>query len=89
MLTFLYHEQYSFQIQRYRNNKSKEIQISELQNYNLQIYRKNCSNAEIQNTKLKKYNLHKCKNTKDRIAEIQGTIELWMTFKLWVTFHYG
>ena len=73
MLPFLYHEKYSFQITD-TNNKNKEIQISELQKYNLQIYRNtNDSNTVIQNSKLKKYDLQKCKNTKDRVTEIQVT----------------
>ena len=47
MLSFLYHEKYSFQIYRNTNNKNKEIQILELQKYNLQIYR----NTNYRNTK--------------------------------------
>ena len=59
------------------------MQISQNTNY---------SNTEIQNAKLKKYNLQKCRNTNDRITEIQVTFEirvsfeLWMTFELWVSF---
>ena len=72
MLSFLYHEKYSFQICRNTNNKNIEIQITDLQKYNLQIYRNTYySNTEIQIIKLKKYNLQKCRNTNDRITEIQ------------------
>ena len=57
------------------------MKITEIQKYNLQIYRyTNYSNIEIKNTKLKNYNLQKGRNTNDKITEIQVIFELWVTF---------
>ena len=54
---------------------NKEIQISELQKCNLQIYTNTSYiNTEIQNTNLKKYNLQKCSNMNDMTTETQGTL---------------
>ena len=62
MLSFLYHEKYSFQIYRNTSNKNKEIQVFEFQKYNLEIYRnKNYRNKKILNRR----------NTTCRSAEIQ------------------
>ena len=84
MLPFLYHDKYSFQIYRNTNNKNEEIQISELQIYNLQI----CRNIYYSTTEIP--NL---RNTTCRSAEIQTifteillTFEFWVTFELWVDF---
>ena len=57
--------------------KNKEIQISELQKYNLQINRNtNYSNTDIQNTGSQKY----------RWLELWVTFGLCVTFALWMTF---
>ena len=54
---------------------NNEKQILDVQKYNLQIYRNTSYGTDIQNTKLKKYNLEKCRNTNDMTAKIQVTFE--------------
>ena len=55
---------------------NKEIQMLDLQKYNLQIYINiSYSKTEIPNIKLTKYNFQKCRNTNEMTTEIQVTFE--------------
>ena len=75
MLPFLYQKNDSFQINRNTKKMNEEKLILEVQKHNLHIFRKTSySNTDIQNTKLKKCNFQKCRNTNDMPTKIQVTL---------------